>query len=160
MKPWHGLGPILFTLEREVHAGLAASLQNRTNAAKPACTSRPRPYKVNGIGFRPGLGRSVYADQLISAVGHGFHNHVYSVCLTGEVCIESAENDAGMAFSSVQMELEKMTAIVREQDTLSGGGKRQYFGVRHRGVRVSCKPRSLRRRLHRKTLLAAVPQLR
>ncbi len=30
-----------------------------------------------------------------------------------------------------------MTAIVRQQDSLSRRSKRQYFGVRHRGVSIS-----------------------
>jgi hypothetical protein len=42
-----------------------------------------------------------------------------------------------MVLCPVQMELMEMTAIVRQQDTLSGGGKRQHFGIRQRGISIS-----------------------
>jgi hypothetical protein len=41
-----------------------------------------------------------------------------------------------MWLGSARMELEEMTAMLREQDTLLGGRKRQHFEVRHRGVGI------------------------
>ena len=74
----------------------------------------------------------------------GCNSRVNPLSQTREIGVESAENDATMLLGSVQVESKEMTAIVRQQNTLSRGGKQQDFGVRHGGVCISC----LKRRQH------------
>ena len=67
----------------------------------------------------------------------GCNSRVNPLSQTREIGVESAENDATMLLGSVQVESKEMTAIVRQQNPLSRGGKRQDFWVRHGGVCIS-----------------------
>jgi hypothetical protein len=53
---------------------------------------------------------------------------------SAEVRVEGAKNDARMIHRSVPMQMQEMTAVMRQENTAFGDCEFEDIGVRHRGV--------------------------
>jgi hypothetical protein len=61
-----------------------------------------------------------------------------------KVRINSANDDSGVRRRTPLMEMQEVSAIVRKQDTATGGREVEYFGIWHGGISLS----SVSRRQH------------
>jgi hypothetical protein len=64
-------------------------------------------------GHRP-LSRPVHSYQLIRHIGHTGNSVMNSPCEPGEVRVKRTKYDTGMVFSSLLVEEQEMTAVVRQ----------------------------------------------
>jgi len=78
----------------------------------------------------------VYADEF---AGHflGRNGSVNALRLSTKIGVERTEDDTCMVCSSVLMKVEKVAAVVGQENSAIRRRERQDFGVRHGGVRFS-----------------------
>lgn len=85
---------------------------------------------------------TIHADQLILHLRRRCDRPIDSLSLSAEVGVKSAENHAAVVFDAVSMELQKVAAIVRQQNPIFGSRECQDLGVRNRRIRLSGVQRS------------------
>ncbi len=78
--------------------------------------------------------RPVYADHLVENLGHGGNRLVDSSRLPNEVGVEGAEDHAVVLHRAASMQLNKVAAIVGQQDTAFGNSECKNLRVWYRRV--------------------------